>query len=112
LRGPFRLTTGDVNENVMRRPGVYTLFERREGPVKYVGRSDTDLQRELRENVGRGNYQFFKFDHCGKREAWVRECHLYHRHRKTTDNVKHPDRPANPMWKCPYEGCEYNKKRS
>lgn len=75
--------------------GVYQLRRSRTGPVRYVGRSDTDVQRRLLEQVRQTDYSYFTVEHKGSsRRAWKREAHLYHYHRDDLDNDAHPTPPA------------------
>lgn len=73
--------------------GVYKLFNSRQGPVRYVGRS-SDIQQRLLKRASTSEYKFFRVEHMnGLREAWKREANLYHFH-KPRGNERHPRAPA------------------
>ncbi len=104
MEGPFSLTTTSIDDNVTKKsPGVYELFISYDGPVKYVGRSDEDLNARLKTWVG-SKYKYFKFEYCSSpKAAFEKECQLYHYHgaSEKLDNKIHPQRPAGTDWKCP-----------
>jgi len=66
--------------------------------VKYVGRSDTNLNQRLKDHIGE-EYPNFKFYYAGSpAEAYASECVDYHRFIdavKKLDNEIHPDKPKN-----------------
>lgn len=71
--------------------------------VKYVGRSDTDLNARLQQHVGEG-YTIFKFQQLSTvYDAFCKECNLYHDfgEDKLLDNKEHPDRPEGTDYQCP-----------
>lgn len=71
--------------------------------VWYIGRSDDDIKKRLKEWVG-GKYSRFKFEYYGSpKAAFEKECSLYHDFGKKEllDNDRHPQRPDNTSWKCP-----------
>jgi len=100
-----QLTKENINKDVTKiSAGVYLLDRTSKGTAPfnndYVGRSDTDLNDRLQKHVG--NYNWFKFEYCASpKAAFELESKLYHDY-KPTDNVIHPDRPANSGWKCPH----------
>lgn len=74
--------------------GVYTLWNSRSGPPRYVGRSDSDVQRRLLQQARKTDYSFFTVEHMNStKEAWHREANLYHYHKSTLDNKRHPQAP-------------------
>jgi len=87
-------------------PGVYVLDKSSTAPfhVDYVGRSDDDLNARLKTHVG-SVYKYFKFDYAtSPKNAFEKECELYHDFggpQGKLDNKVHPDRPAGSGWKCP-----------
>ncbi len=101
MAGLFPLTSASVNEHARSGwKGVYKLRRSRGGPIRYVGRSDTDVQDRLLDHVRRGEYRFFTVEHKRTtKKAWLREAHLYHFHRENLDNQRHPP-PPNGM-SCP-----------
>jgi len=96
---PIELTTENIDKHVdEKRIGNYGLgYPNPDDPrwlyVQYVGRSDTDLRKRLKDHVG--NYKHFKFCYLGSAlDAWHYECQNYHDFPKSkTDNDIHPARP-------------------
>lgn len=107
MEGPYALTNSNIDDKVTKKsPGVYELFKSYDGPVRYVGRSDDDLNARLKQWVGKG-YSYFKFEYCSSsKAAFEKECQLYHHHggSEKLDNKIHPQRPAGSNWKCPVCG--------
>jgi hypothetical protein len=87
------------------KPGVYVLDKTTGGTfrVSYVGRADKDLNRRLKDWVGK--YKYFKFDYAtSPKDAFEKECELWHDFggpQGKLDNDKHPERPDETNWKCP-----------
>jgi hypothetical protein len=85
--------------------GVYALgTESQDGKtflVRYVGRSNDDVNRRLKDHVEK--YYRFMYQYCVlPKDAFESECHLYHDFGETKlDNEIHPRRPDNSGWKCP-----------
>ena len=74
---------------------------------KYVGRSDSDLNKELRTKQTRfKSRQLFKFDYTQTvREAYEKEYLHYHGFRRQLDNDVHPPRPEGTDYPCPVQDC-------
>lgn len=73
-----------------------------DGPVRYVGRSDTDLAERLRRHAKEREYGYFKFEYVPPaRAAFEAECPLFHRHEETIENAVHPERPPGTDYFCP-----------
>ena len=71
-------------------PGVYLFYQTRTGPVRYVGRSDSQLYTRIR---GR-DYRYYRYKHChNAKEAYYWECEYYHRYYDDIDNDRHPGKP-------------------
>ena len=71
-------------------PGVYLFKKHIDGPIRYVGRSDTNLFNRI---YGR-DYVWFRCKHCSNdREAYYWECHYFHEYEDTIENINHPARP-------------------
>lgn len=91
------------------RPGVYLLF--RNGRLVYVGRSDFDVYRRLRNSLRHGtlayNGTIIVYETSSAREAYRLECRLIHRHRPC-DNSIHPAVPAGANWRCPVKTCAWS----
>jgi len=88
----------------MASPGVYVF--RRKGHVVYVGRSDSNVA--VRENASfrQGVYDLTSdiYETSSAREAYLKECRLFHRH-DPIENEIHPQVPAAANWRCPVKGC-------
>ena len=82
--------------------------------VRYVGRSDSDLRNEIKQQMGNdcaaGCTHFMFSTAKTKKEAFEKECRNYHDFGGNTKlhNKNHPDKPNGTKYKCPIEGCEYN----
>ncbi len=75
--------------------------------VSYVGRSDTDLNVELKQRLN-PSYRKFRFTYARSvRTAFETECRDYHRYGTAhqLDNKNHPDRPDGTSYQCPF--CNY-----
>lgn len=108
MQGPHSLTTSNIDGVITRTlPGVYALYIAYNGAEYYVGRSDSDVGKRLKNHVGersptaRSKYEYFKFDYAtSPKDAFESECNLWHYH-QPPDNQNHPQRPAGTNWKCP-----------
>ena len=87
--------------------GVYMLF--RNGRRAYVGRGDTDVDRRHGKSRRAARYDNTSliYDTTSKRQAFLLECRLWHKHRPC-DNDRHPARPRGTRWRCPVPGCKYH----
>ncbi|OLS25046.1 MAG: hypothetical protein HeimC3_16760 [Candidatus Heimdallarchaeota archaeon LC_3] len=98
-----RLRRVSHHKNTKREPGVYLLYKRKDGPVRYVGRSDTNLKRRLKNRM----YARYHFQNTkSETEAYLLECILWHKYQSTIDNSKynggnHPAKPYNMYLSCP-----------
>lgn len=87
--------------------GVYILT-RNGRTAHYVGRSDTDLRREIRESATLGPYTHFWYAYeSSPMQAYKSECCLWHKY-DPPDNDIHPAVPAGTNWRCPVEGCQWS----
>jgi hypothetical protein len=107
MDGPHPFAEAEIDSGVeARRIGNYALGHVNDEEtfiVKYVGRSDTDLKRELKARLS-PKYTHFKFSYATSiREAFEKECKNYHdfNTKGLLDNENHPDRPNGEEWKCP-----------
>ena len=88
------------------RPGVsgnYVFGERGESGdfyPKLIGRSDTDVQTELRNRLGTVGYGFFMVSAASPRVAYDRECAQFHTFKNQLDNKTHPAPPAGSRATC------------
>jgi len=108
MKGPYDLTTQKIDELITKNSlGNYALgyVSGSAYIVKYVGRSDDDVNDRLKKWVGKNkNYKKFKFSYAtSPKAAFEKECKNYHDFggSKKLDNEKHPERPDNTDWKCP-----------
>lgn len=106
MKGPHSLTAKKIDEVVTKTsPGNYALG-RSEGStfyVRYVGRSDEDLNGRLKEWVN-SKYPKFKYAYASSpKAAFEKECNNFHDFGGTSklDNKNHPQRPDGTAWKCP-----------
>ncbi len=80
LRGSFPLDEGTINEEVgSGSAGVYALGRKQNKTfhVRYFGRSDSDLNAQLKKHIGQ--YDSFKFEYFDSPEAaFTKQCELYH----------------------------------
>lgn len=112
LKGPYDLdlVDGYVQPGLT---GIYILS--RDGKsVDYIGRSDTDLQREILQreysHLARGRvYKYFWFEYAASpTRAYKRECELWHEYgAPPPDNDRHPAVPPSTDIGCPVPGCRY-----
>ena len=101
------LNEAKIDEKVSpKKIGTYCLGYRSNETTfhpKYVGRSDTDLNKRLKDWVG--EYKRFKFMyHTTIKQAYEKECHLYHDWKDHIDNDVHPATPEGTDYTCPVCG--------
>lgn len=108
LEGPWDLTDETVDEMVTEtKPGNYALgFVNDNGTfiVRYVGRSDDDLNVRLHDWTNKPRYPQFKASYASSpKAAFEKECQNYHDFGgvEKLDNEIHPDRPEGTEWECP-----------
>lgn len=103
MKGPFSLNREAIDTATTATPGVYALGYVEVGGdfiPKYVGRSDDDVNRSLKDWVNT-KYSKFKFECNDSAEAaFTRECELYHDWKEQLDNQEHPKR-LDTRWNCP-----------
>lgn len=106
MNGPYELTKDEIDKKVTRKSaGNYALGYVNDNTfyVKYVGRSDDDLNDRLKDWVDK--YKKFKYSYAtSPKAAFEKECHNYHDFGESEklDNEIHPDRPDGSSWECPY----------
>jgi hypothetical protein len=110
MHGPFELTAGIIDKKIQKNTiGNYALgFAGKDGimSINYVGRSDTDLNRRIKEHLD-DDYSHFMYTHSLSPDiAYVKECHDYHAFidKFRLDNNNHPAKPENSNISCPYCG--------
>jgi hypothetical protein len=111
--GPYDFTSEKIDEVVEKmRLGNYVLgrVDVSDGAfiVNWVGRSDTDLNKEMKERL-KFKYPNFKFSYAdSKKAAFEKECCNYHDFggKYRLNNKIHPDRPnGTTHLDCPVAGC-------
>src|SRR5258707_1162102 len=105
LYGHFNLTEAAIDGNVDKSIGNYILGDaiQTDGTltVKYVGRSDYDLNARLKNWIGQ--YSYFQYGHFKTdAEAFNKECFLYHAFGESAklDNAIHPAKPKGSTCTC------------
>jgi hypothetical protein len=107
MKGPYTFASAKIDEVVTKKsPGNYTLgYTKDDGTfiVQYVGRSDVDVNQELKARLN-SKYKKFKYSYAtSPKAAFEKECRNYHDFGESDslDNKKHPARPGGSNWKCP-----------
>ena len=107
MEGPHIFTSAEIDRVVTKTAfGNYALgYTKDDGTfiVQYVGRSDSDVNQELKARLA-AKYKHFKYSYATSRKAaFEKECHNYHDFggNEKLDNEIHPSRPAGTDWKCP-----------
>jgi hypothetical protein len=98
-----RLRKVSSHKLTKKEPRVYVFRNRKDGPIRYVGRSDINLKKRLK-NRPYARYHFINTQ--TDLEAYQIECELWHEHQPTIDNAKvrggrHPAKPAYTDIHCP-----------
>ncbi len=108
MKGPYVLVPDKIDENVgPNLPGNYAVgyISETDFIVLYVGRSDQDINAELKDWVYRkSDCLFFKFSIAKSPEdAFYKECINYHDFLGSTNlkSNKHPSHDETVDWKCP-----------
>jgi hypothetical protein len=110
MSGPFDFTSAEIDRLVeQNRIGNYALghMDGDTFRVSYVGRSDTDLNAELKARLKLG-YPKFKCSYASSaKAAFEKECQNYHDFggSQGLKNEVHPARPDGTDWSCPVSGC-------
>lgn len=104
MEGSYEFTSTRIDEVVTRKsPGNYALgYVDDEGTfrVQYVGRSDVDVNQELKARLS-SEYKKFKYSYAtSPKAAFEKECENYHDFGGKR-NKRHPGRPNGTNWKCP-----------
>ena len=108
MKGPYKLTAEKIDEVVTRKsPGNYALGKmvKISFAVSYVGRSDDDLNSQLKYWAGKTDkYEYFSFSYAtSPKDAFEKECKNYHDFggSERLDNNQHPQRSEGKDWRCP-----------
>lgn len=107
MEGSYTFTSSEIDRVVTRTsPGNYALGyidDKGSFIVQYVGRSDSDVNQELKARLD-SKYKKFKYSYAtSPKAAFEKECHNYHDFggSESLDNKIHPSRPAGTNWECP-----------
>ena len=106
MKSSYVLTQKSVDDEITKiSAGNFALgYETKSGlfVVEYYGRSDTDLNSEIKKWIDR--YERFKFFYAtSPKSAFLKECKNYHAFDKNKiDNKTHPEKPENTDYECPY----------
>lgn len=107
MKGPYNFTNDKIDEVITRTSaGNYALGYVNDSDsfiVQYVGRSDSDVNTELKSRLS-SKYKKFKYSYAASpKAAFEKECKNYHDFggRAKLDNEYHPDRPDGTNWECP-----------
>ena len=106
MKSSYVLTHNSVDYEIKKiSAGNFALgYESKSGlfVVQNYGRSDTDLNHEIKNWIGK--YKRFKFFYASSpKSAFVKECKNYHSFDKNKlDNKTHPEKPENTDYDCPY----------
>ena len=107
MKGPVDLNESSVSRNVAaNKVGNYALGKTGTGEkadvfsVSYIGRSDNDVAKRLKDHVG--EYSKFKFSYAGSPVAACREeCRNFHDF-QPPGNTLHPAAPGGSNAACPW----------
>lgn len=108
LHGHYVLTAEKIDEVItVTSAGAYALGSLNKTTnnfvPEYVGRSDDDINKRLKDWVGQ--YSHFKYRYYStNKAAYEKECRLYHDWKKQLDNKVHPAKSEGTDWKCPVCG--------
>lgn len=108
LFGPLPLAADRVEKHLQANsPGVYALGEIVNGTfvIRVIGRADEDLRIALKAFVS-GSYKHFKFSYAlSPRDAFAKECQLFHSLEVLHARQPHPTPPKGMdlrCWTCAY----------
>ncbi len=107
MKGPFNFDSNTIDKVVTQTSaGNYALGRTNEKGtfiVSYVGRSDSDLNQELKARLTKGHPKFKYSYATSPKAAFEKECRNFHDFggKDKLENEAHPARPDNTDWKCP-----------
>lgn len=105
MEGPYNLNLEEVDQAIKKGAiGNYALgfVDSMDGRfvILLIGRSDQDLNGELKAFLGKG-YKKFKYCYAANtQEAFIKECYDYHDF-SPIYNTTHPQRPEGSNDRCP-----------
>lgn len=106
MEGPYKLDTNAIDKKItQKKEGNYALGKLNDQEhfiPKYVGRSDSDVGKRIKDHLEEG-YTHFMFSYAtSPKAAFLKECNNYHDFERQLHNKRHPDRPDNSKdWNCP-----------
>ena len=107
MEGSYTFSSSEIDKIVTKiSPGNYALGyvnDKNTYIVQYVGRSDSDVNKELKAKLN-SKYKKFKYSYAtSPKVAFEKECRNYHDFggNKDLDNEIHPGRPYGTNWSCP-----------
>jgi len=106
MKSSYALTNNSVDVEITEiSAGNFALgYESKSGLfiVQNFGRSDTNLNQEVKNWIGK--YKRFKFFYASSpKSAFIKECKNYHAFDKNKiDKKTHPEKPENTDYTCPY----------
>jgi hypothetical protein len=106
MHGPYDLTAGNIDRFVRAYvPGVFALGYTRENGgfvVRYIGRADTDVGRELKAQPADETARFKWVEVSSQKAGFDTQCRLYHDFGggDALENEDHPAPPAGTKWSC------------
>lgn len=114
MQGPYDFTKEEIDKRVTKKnqEGNYALGnvdDKSIFTVEYVGRSDTDLNAELKNRTSWTIYKKFKYSYAiSAKAAFEKECNNYHDFggKKSLANEIHPARPDGTSYTCPVSICD------
>ena len=109
MKGPYSLTTENIDKYVSESIGNYALGYSDDTTFypQYVGRSDTNLNKRLKDylDVKKEDIKEFRFSYAENAiAAYFKECRNYHDFNLKYNDI-HPDKPnGQGSLKCPVCG--------
>ncbi len=107
MKGPYYLTPQKVDETIPRiHPGNYAVGYTKENGafvVRYVGRSDSNLNQALKAQPADSSTKFKWCYAPSEKVAFDKECKTFHDFGGSDqlENEEHPRAPAGTNWRCP-----------
>lgn len=97
------------HDDLEHKPGVFLLRETKDGTVKYVGYSDSDLREYMlvkQDEMVEHKFEFYNHRHAnGADHAFEMACMFYHQYTKTLKRCLHPASPEGSSQGCQVHSC-------
>ncbi|OAV65329.1 hypothetical protein Barb4_03454 [Bacteroidales bacterium Barb4] len=114
MDGPYKMNSAMIDAVITgASAGNYALGYKCNGDnvIRYVGRSDTDVNMRLKDHLSE-EYEIFFYSYAtSPKTAFEKECKNFHDFGGETqlNNIIHPDKPSNSKhWRCPVLWCATN----